>query len=359
MSTFLSDRSIAVILLVLVFVGGLAVHLSVPIERQEGSDIYYNWIEGGNILAGQNPYARILSGDMRVNQKYPTYFPLIYYLSALTERWGLKDYQAWLSFWHIVTLTFTVGVGCVIYGLLYQRSGLLAAIFGALFWLLNRWTLHNSQAVTYDALPIFFMLVSLWLLPRHKLAALLMFSLSLALKHVGAILIPIYLVYVWQSIGTAGIASSQRVTFETRGLAVLGAGLALATIPVLVSLPFFVWPGMSLGMNAEAFLRSMVFQITRDAAQHVAAPSVDSLFGLWSAAARLPILLLLVLVYGLYGKRKVELFTACLLVMAVFIDFNSVLFLQYFSYMTPFIPLVIAEVRAGQASLSVLTPNAG
>jgi hypothetical protein len=351
-------RAAALVLLVVIVVGSLAVHAALPTQRQTGTDIYYNWVEGQNILSGQNPYARILSSDMRVNQKYPTYFPLIYYLSSLTQQFGLKGYPEWLAFWRILILAFIAATGCLIYGLLYRQSGLIAAGFGALFWFLNRWTLQSSQAVTYDVIPIFLLLVSLWLLPRRKLAALLMLSLSLAFKQLDAILVPLYLINAWQSVAPGSRARWRAQIQTSRLWAVARAGLALASIPTLVSIPFFFWPGRTIALNALAFFRSMVFEVTRDAALHVAAPSLDSLFGVSGGAARLPTLVMLLLVYGLYTKGKIRLFTACLLAMAAFIDFNSVLFLQYFCWMVPFIPLVILEVWAGGPAIAGGSPAA-
>src|SRR5262245_46803293 len=63
-----------------------------------GSDTYYSWIEGRRILRGQNPYERILHGNMEENQKYSTYFPLFYELSALVQTAGIRQYYPWISF---------------------------------------------------------------------------------------------------------------------------------------------------------------------------------------------------------------------------------------------------------------------
>ena len=38
-------------------------------------DVYYSWIEGRRILAGENPYTRILTGNMRENDKYARVVP--------------------------------------------------------------------------------------------------------------------------------------------------------------------------------------------------------------------------------------------------------------------------------------------
>ena len=42
-------------------------------------------------------------------------------------------------------------------------------------------------------------------------------------------------------------------------------------------------------------------------------------------------------------KRQIGIYTSVLLMMAVFINFNSVLFLQYFCWVVPFIPLVLCD----------------
>ena len=42
----------------------------------KNEDVYYIYLEGKRIIDGENPYERILEGDMRINKKYPTYFPL-------------------------------------------------------------------------------------------------------------------------------------------------------------------------------------------------------------------------------------------------------------------------------------------
>src|SRR5436190_17533828 len=63
-----------------------------------GSDTYYSWVEGRRILDGKNPYERILHGGMDENNKYATYFPLFYETSALVQRMGIRQYQAWIDF---------------------------------------------------------------------------------------------------------------------------------------------------------------------------------------------------------------------------------------------------------------------
>ncbi len=308
-------------------------HLALPQDNSDGSDIYYNYLEGKRILAGENPYLRILNGDMRQNEKYPTYFPLIYLLSALTERLGLREYVPWLGLWRVIILAFSIGTGCLIYFMLWRRKGILAAVFGALLWYLSRWPLRSTSIATYDAIPIFFLLLSFCLLSRRRTTALLLFGLSLSLKHFGVLLAPLYLIWIWQA------------TPRHRVRTLLWSCVLIASIPALVSIPFVVWPGNSLLVNAEALLRSLAFQVTRNADTHflVAAPSLDQYLGLSGLPARLPMLAILILVYALFWRRSVGWFTACLLTVVTFIDLNPVLFYQYLTWMVPFVPLILLE----------------
>lgn len=78
---------------------------------------------GKRILSGENPYARVLAGDMRENDKYATYFPLLYLLSAAAQWAGLRDYDSWIFFWRQVFFLFTLAVGFLIFHVLYQRRG--------------------------------------------------------------------------------------------------------------------------------------------------------------------------------------------------------------------------------------------
>ena len=61
----------------------------------------------------------------------------------------------------------------------------------------------------------------------------------------------------------------------------------------------------------------------------------------------LPFFTLIALVYLLFWRRKIGFYTAGLLALASFINFNPVLFLQYFAWFTPFFPLAASEAFPG------------
>lgn len=291
-------------------------------EKGEPEDVYYLWIEGRRILAGENPYARVLSGDMRENRKYATYFPLFYLLSSATQGCGLQDYAQWLSFWRWVFMLFNLGVGLLLFRHFYRHGLVALAVFAFLFWTFNRWTLHVAEIAHIDFIPIFFLVASILAFPNSRQGSLVLLSLSLATKQIAVILVPLYLIWVWQSPGKRPV----------RNLVL--AVLVIMSVPTVLSLPFVVW-------NAKGFFKSMLFSLTRFPMDHFSAPSLDAHLGLVGIPAKGPLLLLLGLVYLGALRRTIGMYTSMLAAMCVFIDFHSVLFRQYMCWVVPFIPLCV------------------
>ena len=301
-------------LLLTLIISGTLVHRSLwGYNTREESDIYYHWVEGGRLLAGENPYARVLAGDMRKNDKYATLFPLIYLLSAATRRAGLNDYDSWIAFWRAILLVFNLGSITTIFLAFCRRGMILGGLCAALIVLFNRYSLHATESASIDFIPLFFLALSMVLLKRNIWLALVLLSLSLAFKHVGIILAPIYLIFIWQSFQGAQLRRT------------LLAAALIASIPLIISLPFLAW-------NAEGFVKSLLFSATRDASSSNSIFAVDVTLGLSGIPARLPLFAMLLLCYGLLIKRQVAVYTSGLLAMAVFILFNSVLFSHYMNW---------------------------
>ena len=318
-------------ILVVLLLAGAGAHVRLWNVPTEGQDIYYAWVEGGRIAAGENPYARVLSGDMLLNDKYATYFALFYELSAVTRLAGLDDYATWIAFWRVVFLGFTLAIGVLLFVVAYQQGRIALAFFGLGFWLFNRWTLHLTQIAHLDPVPILFMLASLALFDRHRVASLLLFGASLALKQIGVFLAPLYLIWVWRAAGTD--AAGRRD--------VLLAMLLIATVPLLTALPFLVW-------NARGFVSSILFSVTRLPSDHLGVPSFDTRMGWIGLPGKVPMLVLMALVYWMAARGNIGRYTAGLLIFATFVDFNAVLFRQYVAWALPFIPLAVLETTAGR-----------
>jgi hypothetical protein len=71
---------------------------------------------------------------------------------------------------------------------------------------------------------------------------------------------------------------------------------------------------------------------------------VDELIGLIGIPAKIPMLIMLSLIYLLAWQRKMQYFTATLLVMSTYLFFNSNLFKENFVWMVPLIPLAAGEL---------------
>ena len=297
--------------------------------QAETEDIYYIWIEGKRLLLGENPYARILSGNMRENSKYATYFPLFYLFSYLTQLLGWKEYSNWIDLWRHIFLLFNLGIAALIFYTFYQNRLFIFAIFSSSFWLFNRWTLYVTMIAHIEFIPIFFLITSLILFRRNKYTSLILFSLSLALKQIAVFLLPLYLIWVWQSV-------ESKKTKET----LISFGVILS-IPFLTSLPFIFW-------NQEGLIKSILFSATRNPGGHFNAPSLDALImnavpNFVGIKAKLPMLFLMALIYLSVIQRKLGMYTSSLITMFIFIDFNSVLFGQYFCWTIPLLSLAICD----------------
>ena len=314
------------ILLVIAFI---ALRVNIRFWRGNGliTDTYYAWIEGGRILYGSNPYERILEGNMRENEKYATYFPLFYEASALVQAAGLERFELWIHFWRYFFLISNIGIGLTLYYIIFSKRAWGFSLFALSFWYFNRWTLYASSFDAIDFIPIFLMILSLSLFSRNRRTALVLFSFSLALKQIGVFLVPLYLIWEYQE------------THSIRNTII--AGLWIISIPFLSSIPFLLW-------NLEGFARSIVFSATRDAQVHFGGNSIDSILNLTGLTARVPMLLILFGAYFVCWQKSVGRYGAAMLVMAVFIAFNSILFTHYPVWLMPLLPLAANEWMLGK-----------
>jgi hypothetical protein len=287
-----------------------------------GSDTYYSWVEGRRIRNGENPYERILSGNMDENRKYATYFPLFYEASALVQEVGIRQYEAWIGFWRYYFLAANIGVGLALYAMTLSKRTWALSLLALPFWYFNRWTLHASATVALDFIPIFLMVLSLGLFEKYRRTSLLLFGFSLAIKQIAIFLMPLYLIWEYQK--------------SRSWPKVLIAGLWMASIPLLASVPFLLW-------NAEGFVKSIAFSATRIALDHFGAESIDVIFNLSGLLARTPFLLMLFGAYYASWQGSVGRYGAAMLVMGIFVAFNSILFTHYPVWLMPLLPLAVSE----------------
>ena len=190
----------------------------------------------------------------------------------------------------------------------------MLAAFGVMFWFFSHWNLRITTSANIDYPAVFFLLLSFRLLPRHWVWSFWVLGLSLGFKQVDSILVPLFLTpAVWQY----GKAASDQ--------SALGRQHRVASTLVISSAVF-------LAANPGSLSQVDGVRGGPDPASHIDAASLGVMFGWSSATSRLPFFALIALVYVLFWRRKIGFYTAGLLVgaLASFINFNPVLFLQYF-----------------------------
>ena len=317
-------EALAISLVLSVCLLGMLAHVRLwPKTEDRNDDIYFTFLEGDRLLRGENPYARVLEGDMRENEKYATYLPLFYYLSAGVQLLGIVEYPQWLAFWRPVFLLASSWIAICIFWRAWATRHRVFAVAASLFWLFNRWTLHVSISADLDFLPLALLLTSWALLGRRPRAALVVLGTSIAIKHYGVFLAPLFLMSVWRT-------STDPKARIWKDLLLLGSA------PLIASLPF-------LFLDADAFAKSILFSVTRNPMATGDLHSVDALLG-WSGwAARIPMIGLLVLIYAAVWRGRLGAYASSLLVMATVTFFNSVFFTSYMVWVMPFVPLACLE----------------
>jgi len=294
-----------------------------PKGEDLNDDIYFTFLEGDRLLSGVNPYARVLEGDMRENEKYATYLPLFYYLSAGIQRLGLVEYAQWVAFWRLVFLIASSWIATTVFLEAWSTRLKAFAVAASLFWLFNRWTLHVSISADLDFLPLALLLTAWALLEKRPRAALVVLGTSIAIKHYGVFLAPLFLMSIWRT-------STHPKARIWKDLLLLGS------VPLIASLPF-------LFLEAEGFVKSILFSLNRNPMATGDLYSVDALLG-WSGwAARIPMFGLIVLIYVAVWRGRLGAYASSLLVLATVTFFNSVFFTSYMVWIMPFVPLACLE----------------
>jgi hypothetical protein len=312
-------------LLAILLVVGWSVYASIGVVRDIGEqDIYYSYLEGQRILQGENPYERILSGDMRVNNKYATYFPLFYEFSALLQALGRKGFEGWIAFWHPVFIICCLAIGALLFFSFWSSGLELFGIFATAFWLFNRWTLTVISIVHLDFLALLPLVASLLVFPKHHRLGLLLYSLSLAFKQIAIFLLPLYIIWMFLSLD------------KDRWKKVVEAALVIGSFPLLSSIPFLIW-------NVKGFVLSILFSFLRSGASAFSAYSLDDFLDWDGFLGRLPMLALLICVYWLFFSRQLRWYTGVFLVMSAFVGFNSVLYIQYMVWLVPLALLLVLD----------------
>ena len=302
--------------------------IAYPPEELVKEDIFYAWKEGFNITKGVNPYARTLLGNLRDNSKYPTYLPLVYLFSAFLHKIGLDSFANFLNIWRPVSLFAHIIIGTSTF-YLYLRKGLYSLGFiSATLIFFGRWSNYIIKVQHLEYVAVAFLVLSLLLIEDKPFVSGLLMSGSLCVKHIAIILLPIILI----SSGLK-IKNWQLLNFTVelkRYLLGLLIPIFILIIPFILNSPF-------------GFASSLLFPISRHAGSHGVATGIGSIL-LGADGAKIVAYLLIVYFYWIISKIKIPLFSSCFITLLIFLQFNSIIFAQYYFWLIIFSLLSLSEI---------------
>lgn len=291
-----------------------------------GHDLYDIWTEGQRIASGINPYGRIVGQDLLHNENYPTYLPLAYLFAALLQFLGLKEFGQFLWLWRPLTLLCHLGIGLLVFLAFSVQRRFLAGLAASATVLFGRWSTFVIQVHHLEFAATLPMLLSLQLIHRRPRLSGLLLGLSLAIKQLAILILPLQLILL------AGAAPNRSEGCVVVRRYVLAAG----AIPLLISLPF-VW-NSPLG-----FLQSMAFSGTR-LAQGNEAAGVAPMALLGLTGVRITMVVLMGFVLASAWRERLSRWSAAALLTLIFVQFNPVLFTQYYEW---FLGLVLLSFAHG------------
>jgi hypothetical protein len=105
-------------------------------------------------------------------------------------------------------------------------------------------------------------------------------------------------------------------------------------------------------------VKSILFSAVRsDERFSLPAQSIDRVLGLKGFIAKAPMLLLMAIVYAATFMRRLPRFFAALLVLAIFVNFNSIWFRQYMIWPAALLCLALVDVLPGDMTARIAEPN--
>lgn len=335
-----SLRAIELGLVLAVFLAAAATHWLWSVAGPDalvGGDLYNVWEEGQRVAQGHSPYARIVGQSLRENQNYPTYLPLSYLLVAFLDRFGFESFPQFLPVWRLITLACHLALGLLILVVYRRNNRPVAGLVALTLVLLGRWSEYIIEVQQLDFAAILPLLLAGLLLRRRPVVSALLFGLSLSLKHLGILLLPCFLVEL------ARLSASAAPTARHPMGSLLRYSLLALGLPALLSMPFLL-------QAADGFLLSMVFSLSREAADHGVATGSPLLLAS-ADGSRVLLLALLVLSLLAQAKERLGFWVANTAIMLLFLQFSPVVFGQYFIWALSVGLIAVAEhgVQANDA----------
>lgn len=331
MSAVINSKAFAFIFFLMIFILAHRVVFSIDKDADfyfKNEDIYYEYETAKQIQKGKNPYLRILEGDMLENDKYSTQLPHYYNFLSFVRNHSNKNFSGFIESFRFILFLAQVTGGIFIFLIFRRQNAPFLSICGSIFYVFNVWTLNSIIFLKQDVLAIGLLLISLYFMrnEKYKTLSYLFYGLSLGIKYIGIFILPIYAV--------PSIARNLPIKKFVFNITLLLFVLIIPSIPYIVD-------------DFNSFMRSIIFSATRSPSDSEIIYGYSGLFVASSESysdsailpkmvPRVPLFISIIFAFLLLIIKKISRETYVFLSLLAFAIFNSVIFPQYITWITPF-----------------------
>ncbi len=300
------------------------------------SDIQFEIFSARQLSSGENPYSKILKGNLLINDKYPTLFPLYYQYLALLDNIGGNYFENTIDMHRQVIFASQVIGAIAIYLIFRREKRYFVGALAAAFFVFNKWTLANVMDAKQDIIAIAALMIALYFFTSKNkkglYAAAFFYGISMGIKHLGIFVSPIFLIPIIY----------KKINFRET----LVYALLFLVPTIFISLPIIL-------DSPDGFFYSIMFSFTRIPTYKDGKYVYDSLV-LYNVGVennnifyymlpRIPLVIFIGLNSILVLMKKIPIFVYCLASIFIFVALNPTLIDQYFTWITPFVFLTMLE----------------
>lgn len=310
------------------------------------SDVYFEFYQAQEIGSGENPYKRILSGDLLNNNKYATLMPLYYYTLYFFAYLGEFKLEGFLDVFRDALFLSEVVISVYMYLAFKKRDNGWLGLLAVLLFLFNRWTLRGVRDVKQDFLALAFLIPSLFYLDtpnkKHNRIAYLLYGISLGIKHVGIFLLPVYFIKFFNLKSLKTLFNFKKLDYKELLLSVLLVSIPTIGVAIPIMLDNFnsLFYSMLISLTRAPVSNGVEFGFAETLIFYDIGVKNNSIF--FYLLPRLPFVLALLSSFVLYVSGKMTSYLYIASCMFIFVAFNPVLINHYFVwigcvFMLPFL----------------------
>lgn len=173
----------------------VAIVTRIPMFDQVGKDIGAYTDAVVDFIDGKNPYSKTAQTFENIDDPGAhgfAYLPGFLYLNLYLFSFHLMSGFPFHIMQKMVVLAADIGIGLILVKQLYRKN-FGALVFGLVFWYFNPYFVYKRNYVSYDSIPIFIMMLSLYFLEKDDVLAGTFYSLSIVFKTFPVLIFPIFL----------------------------------------------------------------------------------------------------------------------------------------------------------------------